>query len=73
MFIAACLNAPLGWFFSWRHFLHMKDEALSNDQIKINAFPIAEPSNAQAKTANELIAATITAVQSISELIFSKR
>ncbi len=40
-FIAACLNSPVGWYYSWRHFLHMKDEALSNDQVKIVDFPVA--------------------------------
>ena len=36
------LNSPLMWWFGWRHFIHMKDEALSNDQIKIAELPIAE-------------------------------
>ncbi len=27
--IAAILNSPLGWWFGWRFFPHMKDEALS--------------------------------------------
>jgi Eco57I restriction-modification methylase/TaqI-like C-terminal specificity domain len=38
--ILAALNSPLGWWVSWRHFLHMKDEALSNDGVKIVNFPI---------------------------------
>lgn len=37
------LNSPLLWWFSWRHFPHMKDEALSNDGDKICALPIARP------------------------------
>ena len=40
--ILAALNSPLGWWISWRHFLHMKDEALSNDGVKIVTFPISE-------------------------------
>jgi hypothetical protein len=39
--LLAALNSPLGWWVSWRHFLHMKDEALSNDGVKIAAFPIS--------------------------------
>jgi hypothetical protein len=38
--ILITLNSPTSWYFSWRHFIHMKDEALSNDQVKINQFPI---------------------------------
>jgi hypothetical protein len=40
--LLAGLNSPLGWWISWRHFLHMKDEALSNDGIKIITFPFSE-------------------------------
>lgn len=35
------LNSPLMWWYGWRHFIHMKDEALSNDQVKIAELPIA--------------------------------
>jgi TaqI-like C-terminal specificity domain len=34
------LNSPLLWWYRWRHFIHMKDEALSNDQVKIAELPI---------------------------------
>ena len=30
------------WWYGWRHFIHMKDEALSNDQVKIAELPIAK-------------------------------
>lgn len=39
--LLATLNSPLGWWFSWRHFGHMKDEALSNDGVRISSFPIS--------------------------------
>lgn len=39
--LAAILNTPLLWWFSWRHFVHMKDEALSNDGFKMETLPIA--------------------------------
>lgn len=38
------LNAPVSWWFSWRHLLHMKDEALSNDAVKMVNFPIPSAS-----------------------------
>jgi hypothetical protein len=38
--LAALLNTPLLWYFSWRHFVHMKDEALSNDGFKMETLPI---------------------------------
>ena len=40
--LLAALNSPLGWWVSWRHFPHMKDEALSNDGALISEFPIAQ-------------------------------
>jgi hypothetical protein len=39
--VLGILNSPLMWWYSWRHFIHMKDEALSNDQVKIAELPIA--------------------------------
>lgn len=34
------LASPLSWWYAWRHYTHMKDEALSNDGVKILDFPI---------------------------------
>ena len=42
--VLASLNSPLLWWVSWRHFLHMKDEALSNDGVKFLTLPFCEPS-----------------------------
>lgn len=39
--LLATLNSPLIWWYSWRHFVHMKDEALSNDGVKMETLPIA--------------------------------
>jgi hypothetical protein len=39
--LVGILNSPLMWWFSWRHFVHMKDEALSNDGFKMNTLPIS--------------------------------
>lgn len=38
--IAATLNSPAAWWLSWRHFPHMKDEALSNDAVKLVQMPV---------------------------------
>jgi len=38
--LLAALNSPLCWWYSWRHFIHLKDEALSNDQVKMAEIPI---------------------------------
>jgi Eco57I restriction-modification methylase len=54
--VAALLNSPAGWFFAWRHFLHMKDEALSNDQIKIVDFPIPTTTDHQKDKAEHAVA-----------------
>jgi len=41
--LLACLNASLGWWFSWRAAQHAKDEALRYFNTFVEAFPIAEP------------------------------
>ena len=38
--LCCVLNSPIAWWISWRHFLHMKDEALSNDEYWIKTLPI---------------------------------
>ena len=38
--LLCALNSPIGWWISWRHYAHMKDEALSNDGVRIMTFPI---------------------------------
>ena len=35
-------SSPLAWWISWRHYPHMKDEALSNDANKFLSFPVGE-------------------------------
>lgn len=47
--VAAILNSPLLWWYSWRHFVHMKDEALSNDGFKMETLPISETALADAR------------------------
>ena len=70
-FVAACLNSPVGWFFSWRHFLHLKDEALSNDQVKINVFPIPASTVEQAGIADAAIADLLALKQQISAATYT--
>ncbi len=38
--IVGCLNSPLQWWVAWRKLLHLKDEALSNDAVKLVEFPM---------------------------------
>jgi hypothetical protein len=45
LFILACLNSPLMWWFGWRYFSHMKDDALNPANFKMEAFPIAPPTD----------------------------
>lgn len=39
------LNSPLMWWHNWRHFGHMKDEALNPANYKMETLPIALPTN----------------------------
>ena len=39
--LLSVLNSPLGWWFGYRFFLHMKDEALSNDGDRMSDFPLS--------------------------------
>lgn len=55
-FILAALNSPLLWWYGWRHFPHMKDEALNPAAFKMERLPIARPSAQQAEEAAILTA-----------------
>jgi hypothetical protein len=55
-FLLAALNSPLLWWFGWRHFPHMKDEALTPAGFKMERLPIARPSAQQAEEAAILTA-----------------
>ncbi len=66
------LNSPLARWVSWRHFAHMKDEALSNDGVRMAAFPIpnlpapqAESMSAMAHQLSELADDRVAAVTSV--------
>lgn len=63
--VAAALNSPLLWWVSWRRFLHMKDEALSNDAVKLIDLPMpADRSLAEIKT-EQPVQETVSAKRSI--------
>ncbi|HKM63455.1 MAG TPA: Eco57I restriction-modification methylase domain-containing protein [Acidisphaera sp.] len=53
-FLLAALNSPLLWWFAWRFLPHMKDEALSPAGFKMEALPIARPTEVQAEQAADL-------------------
>jgi hypothetical protein len=55
-FLLAALNSPLLWWYGWRHFPHMKDEALTPATFKMERLPIARPSAQQAEEAAILTA-----------------
>ena len=55
-FLLATLNSPLLWWFGWRHFPHMKDEALTPAGFKMEHLPIARPTAEQAERAADLTA-----------------
>jgi len=55
LWLLAVLNSPLLWWFNWRYLGHMKDEALNPAGVKMEALPIAEPSSAARKQAEELV------------------
>ena len=59
--LLTCLNSPLSWWVAWRRFLHLKDEALSNDAVKLVKMPMPV-----AQTALEV--ATTTAVDDLVRL-----
>jgi hypothetical protein len=43
--IAAVLNAPIGWWFAWRKAQHGKDEALRYFNTFVEEYPIAQDKN----------------------------
>jgi hypothetical protein len=54
LFLLAALNSPLLWWFGWRHFAHMKDEALTPAGYKMELLPIARPNQQQSDRAADL-------------------
>jgi Eco57I restriction-modification methylase/TaqI-like C-terminal specificity domain len=53
-FLLAALNSPLLWWFGWRHFAHMKDEALTPQGFRMETLPIARPNQEQAERAEAI-------------------
>lgn len=54
--LLAVLNSPLMWWHNWRHLIHLKDEALSPMGYRMETVPIAEPTPAQRKRVQKLVA-----------------
>lgn len=65
--IPSVLNSPTAWYLSWRHFPHMKDEALSNDAVKIVSMPIPVVLSSDAEAASEAAGRLIESTSSIRE------
>lgn len=53
--LLAVLNSPLLWWFGWRHFARMKDEALTPQGYRVELLPIAVPDGAVSRTAAVLV------------------
>jgi hypothetical protein len=64
--LLAALNSPLGWWLSWRHFLHMKDEAISNDGVKIATFPISIGLRSNAEQFDVTVSEILSLIRSVS-------
>jgi hypothetical protein len=52
LWVLACLNSPVSWWYAWRTVYHGKDEALRLKGIFMNDFPIPAPTPDQAAKAN---------------------
>jgi hypothetical protein len=65
------LNSPVGWWISWRHYLHMKDEALSNDGIRIMTFPIPSSLGTHAESLETISTVLISLTKVIREKTFA--
>ncbi|MDP2332671.1 MAG: Eco57I restriction-modification methylase domain-containing protein [Reyranella sp.] len=55
-FLLAALNSPLLWWFGYRHFPHMKDEAVRPATFKMESVPIARSKARQTDRAAHLTA-----------------
>ena len=58
-YLLAVLNSPLMWWHNWRYLPHMKDEALSPIGVKMEALPIASPTEAIRAEAEQAVARLI--------------
>jgi len=58
-YLLAVLNSPLMWWHNWRYLPHMKDEALSPIGVKMEALPIASPTDAIRAGAEQAVARLI--------------
>jgi hypothetical protein len=52
--LLAVLNSPLLWWVGWRHFPHMKDEALTPVGFRMDSLPIAKPLPANSERVAEI-------------------
>ncbi len=51
------LNSPLLWWFGWRHFARMKDEALTPQGYRVETLPIAAAGASSMETVPEMVSA----------------
>ena len=55
VYLLAVLNSPLMWWHNWRYLPHMKDEALSPVGVRMEALPIASPTEAMRAEAEQAV------------------
>ena len=64
----AFLNSPLLWWYMWRVFPHMKDEALSIDGLCIEQLPVAQADQQTTNAVQRTVREVLSLVQGVNEL-----
>jgi hypothetical protein len=59
LWVAAVLNSPIAWWFSWRMAVHGKDEALRFFTVFVEEFPVPRPSAEQRSSVQTTVARLI--------------
>jgi hypothetical protein len=55
LWLLAVLNSSLLWWLGWRHFPHMKDEALTPAAFRMETLPIAKPLESSAARVADIV------------------
>ena len=66
--LLAFLNSPLMWWYMWRVFPHMKDEALSIDGQCVEQLPVAQAGQQTTDTIRGTVQEVLSLVQRVNEL-----
>ncbi len=63
----AILNAPIGWWYSWRAAQHGKDDALRYFTTFVENYPVAQPSDIIRSQVTEAVARLITITKDVAK------